>query len=173
MATMPPKKRAAIIKAVKTGGKTARQIAKEHDVAHSTVSRVASQEGITDAFDRSQTEKATAAKAVDCRARREQLKADLLEDAQRLRTRAWSPYEALIDNRSTGTQQVTLDLPPLPDQRAAYSAISICIDKSVKLEQYDTADSSGNDAKGMLGALAEGIRLYAQASPPFDEASDD
>lgn len=171
MARISDQQRAAILQDVQAGTKSCRQIAKDHGVSQATVSELAKAEGITDAFNRAQTEKATAARAADCRARREALKEALLDDAEKLRQRAWSPYEIVVDNRNTGPQHITLDLPPLQDVRAAYNAISLAIDKSVKLEQYD-ATGGDVDAKSMLGALAEGIRQYAQATEPEGDTGD-
>jgi transposase-like protein len=161
MPALPPSKRAAIIETIKAGGKSTRQIAKEHGVGHVTVTKIAQQAGLTDAFDRTQTEKATAAKAADCRARREQLKADLLDDAERLRERAWSEYKVVVGT-PTGAQIVSLDLPPLQDVRAAYAALSIAVDKHVKLEQYDTTDSA-SDAKSLLGTLSDALGIAARS----------
>lgn len=172
MPQIPEEKRAAILADIRTGLKSAGQIARDHGVGKTTVSKMARQAGIDDAFDRTKTAKATYAHAIDARAAREKLKLDLLEDAQRLRDRAWSKYEMVVDNRNTGPQQVTLDLPPLQDVRAAYTALSIAVEKSVRLEQYDSTDNS-SDAKSMLGALAEGIRQYAQSPPPDQESAQD
>jgi transposase-like protein len=160
-----PERRAAVLRDIKAGGKSLNQIAKDNAVAKSTVSVIAKDAGLTDAFDRTRTEAATRAHAIDCRARREALKAALLDDAERLRDRAWSAYEVVVESRATGPSRLTLDLPPLQDVRAAYAAIGIAIDKSVRLEQYDSTDSDV-DAKSMLGALAEGIRQYANTSGP-------
>lgn len=159
---MPPELRAAIIADIKAGGQTARQIAKKHGVGHSTVSTIASKAGIVDAFDRTQTEKATAAKAADCRARREALKEALIEDAEKLRRRAWEPYEVVIDNRQTGSQIMTLDLPPAQDVRAFYAAVGLAIDKHCRLEQYDTTDSA-SDAKSLLGSLSEALGVASRS----------
>lgn len=170
--TLHTAKRAAILDDIRAGLKSNRQIAKDHSVTPSTVTSIAQAEGITDAFDRTQTEKATQAHAIDCRARREMLKAALLEDAEKLRDRAWSEYEVVVDNRQLGPQTMRLDLPPLQDVRAAYAAIGIAIDKSVRLEQYDSTDSDV-DAKSMIGDLAEGIRKWAHANPESEGADAD
>lgn len=169
---LPPEKADAITADILAGGKSARAIAKDHQVGVSTVSDVAARAGISDAFDRSKTEAATQAHAADCRARREKLKAELLDDAERLRKRAWERYEVVVDSRTDGPQTLYLDLPPLQDVRAAYAAIGIAIDKSVRLEQYDSNDSA-SDAKGMLGALAEGISAWVQANPDPEGADAD
>jgi transposase len=153
-----PEKREAVLADIKAGGKSLNQIAKEHDVAKATVSKYAKEAGLTDAFDRSRTEQATRAHAIDCRARREALKEQLIADAERLRARAWEEYEVVVDNRQLGPQTMTLDLPPAQDVRAFYAAVGLAIDKHCRLEQYDTTDSAA-DAKSFLGDLAEAFGI--------------
>jgi transposase-like protein len=165
MAALPPEKRAAVLDDIKAGGKSLHSIAKEHGIAKSTVHRIGTEAGLTDAWDRSQTEAATRAHAIDSKVRREALKDQLIEDAERIRARAWKPYEVVVDNKQLGPQTMTLDLPPAQDVRAFYAAVGIAIDKHCRLEQYDAVGNDG-DAKSMLGALAEGIRQYAQHTAP-------
>ena len=150
MAAIPADKRKAIIRdirAVKTGKSTKSRnaIGREHQVSVSTVTAIAQAEGLGDAFDRTRTAAATKAKSIDCRAAREQLKEDLLGDAQRLRARAWAEYEVVVSTPK-GAQTVILPVPPLTDVRAAYSAMATAIDKALRLEQYDAADESGASA---------------------------
>jgi transposase-like protein len=153
------RKRSAVladIKAARANGTSVRQIARDHGVSPSSVTKIAAEYGIADAFGRSQTENATRAREVDCKALRAQLKVDLLHDAQRLRGRAWSPYTVVVSTPE-GAERVTLDEPPLPDVRAAYTAIGIAVDKSAALERHDSDDSgmSAVDAwlRGMLGEI--------------------
>lgn len=161
---LPDKQRAAILQDIRAGQKSRNQIARDHGVAASTVTRLAETTGHDDAFDRSQTEKATRAKAIDVKALREQLKLDLLEDAQRLRQRAWNPYQVVVSTPQ-GADVVTIDEPPLTETRAAYTAIGIAIDKSLVLEKHD-ATGGDSGARSMLDALAEGIRRFAQSDEP-------
>lgn len=69
---MPPRipdhKRAAILADIRAG-KPRNHIAREHDVALGTVTNIARENGVKDAFDRSATKKATEAKVIDHRAR--------------------------------------------------------------------------------------------------------
>lgn len=155
---LPAEKREAVLAAIRAGGKSLNQIAKDCGVAKATVSKIAKEAGLTDAFDRSRTEAATKAHAIDARARREALKDKLIEDAERLRQRAWERYEVVVDNRQLGPQTMTLDLPPAQDVRAFYAAIGLAIDKHCRLEQYDTTDSAA-DAKSFLGDLAEALEV--------------
>lgn len=153
-------KRAAILADIQAGQKARNQIARDHGVSVGTVTNIAKDAGLTNAFDRAQTEKATRARAVDVKALREQLKQDLLADAQRFRERAWGPYQVVVSTPQ-GADIVTLDEPPLTEARAAYTAIGIAIDKSLVLEKHD-AHQAGDGAKSMLDALADGIRAYAR-----------
>lgn len=158
---LPDDVRDAILNDIRAGKKSAAQIAKDHGVAQSTVSLTAKRAGLTDAFDRSLTEKATRAKQADCRALREQLKLDLLGDAQRLRKRAWSKYQVAVGT-GEGTEIVTLELPPLMDVRAAYTSIGICVDKSIAVERHDT-DSGVDQARSMLAGLSDALGAAARA----------
>lgn len=141
---LEPEKRAAILEDIQAGQKSARQIARDHEVSVGSVTNIAKGAGVDGAFERSRTENATRARVIDCKAAREQLKQDLLADAQRFRQRAWSKYQVVVGT-PTGAEIVTLDLPPLQDARAAYTALGIAVDKSLRLEQHDT-DSSGMSA---------------------------
>lgn len=152
--------RAAILADIKAGTKSRNQIARDHGVAAGTVTNIARQAGATDAFDRAATEAATRARVIDCKAAREQLKQDLIGDAQRLRDRAWSPYQVVVGTPK-GAQTVSLDLPPLADTRAAYTAIGMAVDRHLRLEQHDAHDSAA-DARSMLGSLSEALGVAAR-----------
>lgn len=139
-----------------------RGIATKHKVSVSTVSKIASDEG--ESFERSQTEQATRARVADLAAMRAQLAADLLADTQRLRERAWASYQ-VVQNTKDGPEVVTLDRPPLRDVQAAYTSIAIAADKAAMLIKQDS-DGGVDKAKGIVGALVEGLRAAADALPP-------
>jgi hypothetical protein len=148
------RKRNAVLADIRAGAKSRNQIARDHGISASSVTVIARGAGIADAFDRSKTKDATRAREDDCRALRAALKLDLLGDAQRFRERAWSRYQVVVGTPE-GAEIVNLDLPPLPDARAAYTAIGIAVDKSIRLEQHDS-DEGGVSAvdewlRGMLG----------------------
>lgn len=149
------RKRAAILRDIEAGEKARNVIAREHQVSPSTVTGIAKAAGITSAFDRTHTEKATRAAADDCKVLRAQLKVDLLHDAQKLRKRAWEPYKVVVSTPE-GAEVVTLDLPPLPDVRAAYTSLGIAADKSIRLEQHDSGENV-DQAKSLLGRLFTGL----------------
>lgn len=151
-APLAPGKRAAILKDIRAG-KSCGRTARDHHVSRSTVSKLAKDHGL--GFERSQTEKAARAKQIDNRAKRAQLQSDLLDDAQKLRARAWSKYRVVVGG-SEGAEVVELDLPPLTDVRAAYTSIGIIVDKSVAIEKHDTGDDA-EAAKSVLAAVMEGL----------------
>ena len=68
MARIPDDKREAIAADIRAG-KARNQIALDHGVSAGTVTNIAGEFGLTEAFDRSATKKATEAKAVDHKAR--------------------------------------------------------------------------------------------------------
>lgn len=146
------RKRNAILADIRAGNRR-NEIARKHGVSAGSVTSIAKQAGLS--FDRSATEKATRARAADCRALRTQLQADLLADAQRFRARAWSPYQVAMST-AEGIETITLSLPPLQDARAAYTAIGIAVDKDLAIERAHADDGSGLAAvdawlRGMLG----------------------
>jgi transposase-like protein len=124
---MPPRlsdeHRAAILTDIQHGTKSARQIARDHNVAVSTVSKIAADEHVDGAFERSQTKKAVAASTVDFAARRAALAGLHLTLAEKAAQRA-------IDTIDEAT----------PSQAAIIAGIAV--DKHRALDQYD-ADTQG------------------------------
>lgn len=117
-------------------------------------------------FAREQTAAATTARQVDLAAARAQLAADLMEDAQRFRERAWSKYKVVVGG-GEGAEIVELPLPPLGDARSAYQAIGVCIDKTKVLVDADK-DTGEHAARSMLGDLARALDVAAGQLPPTD-----
>ncbi|NUQ88949.1 MAG: hypothetical protein HOQ43_10855 [Glycomyces artemisiae] len=161
-APTPPEVVTAILADIRAGGMSCRGIADKHGRAPSTVARIAKANGLT--FERAQTENATRARTSDMAARRAELAELLLEDAFRLRQRAWQPYQVVV-NTSDGPTVVQIDKPPLRDTQAAYTAVAIPTDKHAKLDKHDS-DGGAEKAKGIVGALVEGLRAAADALPP-------
>jgi hypothetical protein len=154
--------RAAILADIRAGQLSARAIAKRHGVAASTISKLAKDAGVVDAFERTQTQKATRAVEIDNRARRAIIATELLNDVAHLRERAWSPYTVAMGT-AMGVEKVTLDLPPLGEVRSAYTAIGIVLDKHLALDRHDNSGGADvADAVSMLTNLASGIRRIAE-----------
>lgn len=156
--------RTAIAADIKAG-KPRNQIARDHGVSGSSVTKIAKAEHLDGAFDRAQTNKATRARADDNAAKRTQLQSDLLDDAQRFRKRAWSTYKVVVSGPE-GAEVIELEEPPLPDAARAYTAIGIIVDKDRAYER-DKAGSDGTDhARSMLGQLMSGLaEVFGDEAP--------
>lgn len=163
---MPPRipdtTRAAILADIKAEKLGNREIAKRHGVSPSTVTKIAKDNNVANAFERTQTEKATRATAADNRANRARIAAELLADVDRFRERAWSSY-SYYERGSEGPELVTLDQPPLRDAREAYVAIGISLQRHLDLEKFD-ADRGAEGAKSMLGQLAQALDEAVRAA---------
>lgn len=160
-AHIPDDTRAAILADIQAGEKGCNAIARHHKVSADTVRRIAEDAGIMDAFARTKTENATRAKQSDMAARRTQIAEMLLEDIERLRARAWEPYDVVTTSHE-GAETTTLPLPPLRDVQAAYTSIAISLDKHLALVRHD-GDSGGDleTARSLLGDLGRALGLAA------------
>jgi hypothetical protein len=156
---IPAETRDAVITAIRAGTKSRNQIARDHDISVGSVTNIAKAAGMTDAFDRSETAKATRAAVEDNRARRARIAAELLDDVDRFRERAWSKY-TYYERGSDGPELVSLDLPPLKEAKEAYVAIGISLQRHAELEKLD-ADRGDEGARSMLGDLATALKQMA------------
>jgi len=161
---LPEAKRKAILADI-TPGSSRNVIARKHGVSASFVGKVAAEAGLDDVWNRTHTEKAARAKAVDNKARRAQLESDLLDDAQHFRQRARAPYEVVVSTVQ-GAEVITLSEPPLTDVRSALTAIGICIDKGLAIERHDVNGDGADHAKSMLGRLFSGLAEAVGTEPP-------
>ena len=80
-APISPEKRAQILESIKAGG-TCRGIARDHGVSRTSVSKIAQDAGLVDAFGRQQTKHATAAIVADTASRRATLAERLIKLAE-------------------------------------------------------------------------------------------
>ena len=150
---LPPEVRDAVIEDLKAGQFGRNEIARRNYVGNATVTRIAQEEGLDPSFGNNQTAHATRAVAIETKRRREQLKEELLGDVQRLRVRAWSEWKKEVVTKE-GIEELTAELPPLPEVLAAYKAIGISLDSYFKLEALDTAGiGSTQDARDFLTDL--------------------
>jgi uncharacterized protein with PIN domain len=154
-APLSDRKRRAILADIEAGEKSRNQIARDHKVSVSSVTRLAP----AGSFDRSKTEVATRAKVADTKARRADLAALLLDDAHRLRTRLWEASKQIASSPA-GPEVITLDLPPARDAKDFMAAVSGAVKSHVDIEKLDT-DTGANDAKSMLGALGQALQVAA------------
>lgn len=154
MARISAETRAAVLDDIRSKKLARNVIAKKHGISEGSVTNIARENGLANAFDRSGTESATRARVADMAAARAQLAADLLDDAQRLRARAWEPYQ-VVANTKDGPTVVDLDAPPLRDVQAAYTALAIAADKSAMLVKQDTDPNSGSAVDGWLDHMLD------------------
>lgn len=135
-------------------------ISREMGICNAVVSRTAEHLELT--FERSRIEAATAARLADLAERRSILAEQLTSDAERLRKKLWEPTFVYAFG---GAQNVytsePVDEPPPADKRSLMSTVGIAVDKSLKLAPVETSGSGADDAKSMLGKLAQGIAELA------------
>jgi hypothetical protein len=160
-APISARKRTAILKAIKAGGSSRAQIARDHKVSGSTVSKIAKEAGIEAPFDRAHTKTATQARVTDMAARRAKLAELLLQDAYALRERAWETYP-VVNMTPDGPEITYLPLPPARDTQALYTALGITVDKHVMIVKHD-ADPGTDSAKSMLADLGRALGVAAEA----------
>lgn len=165
-APLDPTVRAAIEQDVRTGGKSRNAIARAHNVSGATVSKIANAlEQNTEhplpgpAFDRSQTKRATADRAVDLADRRVRLASLALDDAEAIRARMWEPYTTMT-GKGDDAHPVTLEPAP-KDIKELAIAFGIMVDKSRTLEG-DT-DNPVEQAAGAVSSLLAGLRAQRAA----------
>lgn len=162
---LAPHIRAAVLADIQAGTLPRNEIARKHHISSSTVSRIATQENITNAFDRAKTKNATSARIVDNKARRAELAALLIEDTFRLQKRAWEEH-TVVANGPEGPEKVTLPLPPPREVQAIYTSIGIATQRHMELENFDR-DTGDTGAKSMLSALMQGLgHAYDKLNPP-------
>ena len=126
MARIPDETRDAVAADLRAGELSVRAIATAHGVSPAFVSRLATSIGVAVA-QRSQTKRATEAKQADIAARQAQLASLLLDDAFKLRDRAWEPQTVAMSGKF-GIE--TIEIPtPAGDFRNFYTSIGIIVDK--------------------------------------------
>lgn len=149
------------------GGETRNAIARKVGRSPGTVSTVV--HGAGKSFERSpEVAAATAAKTMDNRAKRARLEELLLDDALRLREQLWQP--ALVYNfggKDNTYEERTLPQPDFGGQQAIMRTVGVAIDKAVRLADADKASTGAEDAKGILGNLADALNVaYGQMEHP-------
>lgn len=156
-APLDPDKRTAIADAIRAGGHR-NTIAREHQVSGSTVTAIAKREGLTDAFDRSATKRATEARSADVAARRVELKGLLIEDAHRLRRQLWEPCRIYkFGGKDNTLNSVDLDEPDFEGKRNLMTSIGIAVQRVADLEKLDSGGGM-EEAAGLIRDLVDSIR---------------
>jgi transposase-like protein len=161
---IPDAKRAEILADINAGTKGRNQIARDHDVSVSTVTKIAAEEGATTAFDRSQTKNATAAAVADSRAVRAATARRMLAKANELLDQMDQPHVVFnIGGKDNTYTEHLMDRPPTADLRNLMTCAAIALDKHLAIEKHD-GDQGAEAAKSMLGDLAAGLRAVYDAS---------
>lgn len=133
------------------------QIARQAGAAPATVSKICKDAGLT--FDRSQTRAGVAARSIDVKAARTQLKLDLLQDAQRLRQQLWEPAEVInFGGKDNTLNRVTLPQPLFVEKKNIMTAVGMAVDRFAKLDALD-ADGGVTEAQAMIHQLIQGIGI--------------
>jgi transposase-like protein len=132
-------------------GKSCNAIAKELDVAPSTISNWAKREGLS--FERAQTAKAVTAHRIDRAAARADIIDRLYKRSQAILDRLEADvYVYYIAVPGEGMERVEDDNPPAIDEKNLASAIGIYVDKASRLELVD-GDAGEESARSMLAEL--------------------
>lgn len=158
---IPPEVRAAVIRDIKAGTLSQRQIGRDHGISPASVGNIAREAGLLNAFDRSATKIATEAMVVDNKALRVALARQLILDAERFRQRAWKPYKTW-ERGPEGLEQVEHELPPAREQQALMTSLGIATQRHMELEKFDR-DGSAADEKSMIGTLFDELREIRDA----------
>jgi hypothetical protein len=154
---IPDDKRAAILADVKAGKLGARQVAAKHSVAPSTVTKLAKDAGIVDAFERAQTKNATAAAQIDNKAMRVLAAQRLIVKAHETLDQMDAPHLVFnFGGKDNTYEEHLLSKPPTGDLRNLMVITATAIDKHLVLERHDANEP---DAAGsLLGALLTGLQ---------------
>ncbi|RKT85613.1 Helix-turn-helix domain-containing protein [Saccharopolyspora antimicrobica] len=142
-------------------GKTRNDIAKTLGRSPSTVSKLARELGLS--FDRSATAAASAAKAIDNRARRVALEGRALARAEALYDRLEADRYRFTATTVNGIETRTLDHVPAQDERHLSGAAAAHIATAAKLAEAN-ASGQAEAARSMLGNLAEALGIKAPAN---------
>lgn len=142
-------------------GKTRNDTARTLGRSPSTVSRIARELGLS--YDRSKTAAASAAKAVDNRARRIVLESRALSRAEALYDRLEADRYRFTATTVNGIETRTLDHVPAQDERHLSGAAAAHIATAAKLAEAN-ASGQAEAARSMLGNLAEALGIKSQGA---------
>lgn len=122
-------------------GKNRNEVAREHGVSPSTVSRTAAANGRS--FDRSKTKNATEAKKADNAALRASTSRRLLVKANELLDQMDAPHVAFHFGGKDNTYcEKRMERPPVTDLRNLMTAAAVAVDKHLVIEKHDNSGES-------------------------------
>lgn len=155
---LPQHKRDAVLADIRAGQKSRNQIARDHEVSSSTVTKLAQDAGVTDAFDRSQTKRATEAAFADNKAWRAATSKRFLAKCNELLDQMDQPHIVFsIGGRDNIYTEHLMDRPPTGDLRNLMVSAATAFDKHLAADKHDadeSADASAVDA--WLESLTDG-----------------
>lgn len=164
---IPTETREAIADAIRAG-RPRNEIAREFDCSPGTVSNIASERDLTDAFDRSATKNATEARLADNRSRRAELSSRLLTKAGEFLDQIDQPHTVFnFGGKDNTFEQRTLDKPPTGDIRNLIVSAATAIDKHIVIDRHDSG-AGLDETVGLLGRIMTGLK-----AKHGDEPSDD
>lgn len=154
---LPDDKRAAILADIRSGKLGNREIARLHGVSSGTVTNIARQGGVDDAFERSQTKKATEATVADSRALRASTARRLIVKANDLLDQMDQPHIVFnIGGKDNIYTEQLMERPPTGDLRNLMVTAATAIDKHIVLERHDATDPGAMGS--LLGTLLDGLQ---------------
>ncbi|MGH3942488.1 MAG: helix-turn-helix domain-containing protein [Pseudonocardiaceae bacterium] len=158
------------VRALHARGLSRNAIAREIGRSVGSVTKLAREQGLV--FDRAATVAATAAAVADARARRAALMHALLDDAGRLREQLFAPCTLRNAGGKDNTWAVLeVEQPPFADQLKIVQATVTAADASMRLDRHDSG-AGVEEAKSMLGALAEGLGVAYHQIKAAETADD-
>ena len=154
---LPEAKRRAILTDIKAA-KPRNQTARDHGVSPSTVTKIAQAEGLENAFDRSQTKKATAAAVADSKAERARTSRRFLDKANALLDQMDQPHTAYaFGGRDNNYNEHEFSKPPVDALRTLITAAAIAFDKHIAQDRHDAEKDDGlASVDEWLAAMTEG-----------------
>lgn len=170
-----PDRRAAILDAVRArDGRSRAQIARDFDTTPRTVQRFVEAAGIESPWDTSGTRAATVAARDHLKARRAEVSARFLDEAEYMLGKVRAPTTVFAfggkDNEYNSRE---LPEPPAADVRNYMTSAAVAFDKHLAADKHD-ADDHAADGISMVGKLAEGLdaayrRLTRDEPGPVDD----
>lgn len=168
------------IKAGHAAGKSLREIAAELGRSASATGKHARAMGL--GWDASRTAAATEAKQASNRERRAALVGRLYGRAERIMDRLEADHYKVVGMDKDGyarTNRVDADAIPAHDERALSGIVVNLLAGAARLEAVDATHAGAAEARGIIGALQDGLQAaYGQLAhtgelPPDPDAGDD
>lgn len=158
---LPEEKRQAILAAIEAsaGSRARADIAREFDVAPATVKNIATEAGIDQPFNRTNTVNATRARSIDLADARTKLQERWLLKANEGLDRSESACTVYGFGGQFGEfSSHELPLPPAADYRSFVTAAAVATDKMLALAKYDAGSTGVDDAVSVIGSIVDALR---------------